>query len=73
LRELVSVYLQERDGIHFSTKAQAYIWRVSLGHPREIQRLCQACTEIAHAENCDTITEETVLKACLSQYLFVPR
>lgn len=73
LRELLKVYLQQSGLPTFSGKAQEYIWRISLGHPREIQRLCQTCIEISFAEDSETVTEETVLKACLSQYTFIPR
>jgi hypothetical protein len=73
LHELFRVYLEEAGRVTFSSKAQRYIWQASLGNPREIQRLCQGCTEIAYREGHSTVTEEIVLNACVSLYAFLPR
>jgi Cdc6-like AAA superfamily ATPase len=77
IKDMLSVYSKKLTSAavldKVSDAAIDQLWRVTKGHPREIQRICQRCVEKVLQSKAYTIESQQILDACIELYEFTPR
>ena len=74
MQDFYSIYLKDLQArLSFSDRATDCIWRISEGFPREIQRICQSCVDIAAMRGVDLVDIDILMDACLDSYRMIPR
>lgn len=68
-----SILKKNGASIYFPPETRNFLWKISNGVPRELQRVCRAAVDYALENSEHEISPTVVLQSCIDVYSFVPR